>query len=107
MDWASLAAFVAVDRVRVKGRHQAVNIHTVRAATGEDDVALRDELAAWHRALALWRARRFAEFEPAIQALQARNANYCLYRLYAERLAFLLRSPPGPDWDGTTAFDVK
>ena len=104
---ATACAWQELDRVRVKGRHQAVSIHTVRAATGEDDVALRDELAAWHRALALWRARRFAEFEPAIQALQARNANYYLYRLYAERLAFLLRSPPGPDWDGTTAFDVK
>jgi len=100
-------AWQELDRVPVKGRHQAVSIHAVRAAAGEDNAELRDELAAWHQALALWRARRFAEFEPAIQALQARNANYYLYRLYAERLAFLLRSPPGPDWDGTTAFDVK
>ena len=96
-----------LDRVRVKGRHQAVSIHTVRAAAGQDDVALQEELAAWRQALSLWRAGHFAEFGSAVEALQARNANYCLYRLYAERLVFLLRFPPGPDWDGTTVFDAK
>lgn len=96
-----------LDRVRVKGRHQAVSIHTVRAAAGQDDVALQEELAAWRQALSLWRAGHFAEFGSAVEALQARNANYYLYRLYAERLVFLLRFPPGPDWDGTTVFDVK
>ena len=79
----------------------------MRAAAGQDDVALQEELAAWRQALSLWRAGHFAEFGSAVEALQARNANYCLYRLYAERLVFLLRFPPGPDWDGTTVFDAK
>ena len=96
-----------LDRVRVKGRQQAVAIHTVRAAAGQGDAALRAELALWAQALPLWRAGRFAEFQTRLDSLRARNANYYLYHLYAERLASLLRTPPGADWDGTTVFDAK
>ena len=96
-----------LDRVRVKGKHQAVTIHTVRAAAGQGDAALRAELALWRQALRLWRDGAFAEFDTKVNTLRERNANFYLYRLYAGRVASCLQTPPGPGWDGTTVFDAK
>ena len=96
-----------LDRVRVKGRSQAVCIHAVRAGPGGLTPELAEELALWRQALPLWRAGRFAEFEAQLDRLKRRNANFYLYRLYAERVASCLQVPPGPGWDGTTVFDAK
>ncbi len=96
-----------LDRVRVKGKQQAVTIHTVRAAAGQGDAALRAELALWRQALRLWRDGAFAEFDTKVNTLRERNANFYLYRLYAGRVASCLQTPPGPGWDGTTVFDAK
>lgn len=96
-----------LDRVRVKGRHQAVTIYTVRAPAGQADPALQAELAEWRQALPLWRAGHLEEFSTKVEALRARNANFSLYRLYAERVASALRTPPDPAWDGTAVFDAK
>ncbi|MDO5691416.1 MAG: adenylate/guanylate cyclase domain-containing protein [Pseudomonadota bacterium] len=95
-----------LDRVRVKGKHQAVTIYTVRTA-GDGPDGLTTELAQWHDALPLWRSRQFLEFQTKVNMLQRKHANFYLYRLYGERVASLLQAPPGPDWDGTTDFDVK
>ena len=96
-----------LDRVRVKGKQQAVTIHTVRAPAGQGDAALRAELALWRQALRLWRDGAFAEFATKVNTLRERNANFYLYRLYAGRVASCLQTPPGPGWDGTTVFDAK
>ena len=96
-----------LDRVRVKGKHQATTIHTVRAAPGQASAALQAELALWQAALPLWRAGSFEEFRTKVNELQQANANFFLYRLYAARVASQLQTPPGPGWDGTTDFDAK
>lgn len=96
-----------LDRVRVKGKHQATTIHTVRAAPGQASAALQAELALWQAALHLWRAGSFEEFRTKVNELQQANANFFLYRLYAARVASQLQTPPGPGWDGTTDFDAK
>ncbi|QTD45579.1 CHASE2 domain-containing protein [Ottowia testudinis] len=96
-----------LDRVRVKGKHQAVTIHTVRAAGGHDDAELRAELALWEQALRLWRAGAFAEFSEIVNILTQQHANFYLYRLYGQRVASCLQAPPAPGWDGTTVFEAK
>ena len=98
-----------LDRVRVKGKHQATTIYTVRGGPGPASTALLDELAQWQAALPLWRDGRLAEFQAKVNRLGDQNANFFLYRLYAQRVASVLETPPGsPDeWDGTTVFDVK
>lgn len=97
-----------LDRVRVKGRQQPVTIHTTRQpAPGQSLAALQEELALWDSALSDWQAGRFVSFKTKIHKLRRLNANYSPYRLYEERLTFLLRNPPGPAWDATVAFDAK
>lgn len=96
-----------LDRVCVKGKSQAVRIHTARTAVAGQSAALEAELNLWREALSLWRAGHFVEFSIKVAALKQQNANYYLYRLYAERVASCLKTPPGPEWDGTALFDAK
>ncbi len=96
-----------LDRVRVKGRHQAVSVYTVRAAGEPADAVLQAELADWHAALKLWRAGRLPEFQVRLAALRQRQPDNPLIHLYAERVAALANQPLDPAWDGTTVFDAK
>jgi adenylate cyclase len=96
-----------LDRVLVKGKTQAVAIHTVRSTPAGPTPELTAELALWRLALFLWRAARFTECAPMIETLIQRNPRFAPYRLYADRLAACLRTPPGPDWDGTAFFPDK
>ncbi|HOB67219.1 adenylate/guanylate cyclase domain-containing protein [Ottowia sp.] len=96
-----------LDRVRVRGRHQAVAIYTVRAAEGAADAALQAELAEWQQILSLWRAGRFAECRLRLALLQRRQPDSRLLALYAERLGTRPDRVADRDWDGTTVFDAK
>jgi adenylate cyclase len=75
-----------LDRVRVKGRRQAVSLYTVRAAAGDACPALQHELALWQQALADWRGQRWAACAEKIGQLRAIAPDSGLYRLYAQRL---------------------
>ena len=92
-----------LDRVRVKGRHQAASIYTVRASASDTTPALTRELALWQEALADWRSQRWTACAEKIRQLRAIAPAFGLYRLYAERLE-VLQNPAGlrPD----TAFDA-
>ena len=96
-----------LDRVLVKGKTQAVAIHTVRPAPGGPTPDLAAELALWRLALSLWRAGRFSECRPMIDSLIQRNPDFAPYRLYADRLSARLGEPPNTDWDGTALFPDK
>lgn len=92
-------------RVRVRGRQQALTIYTVREPqAGESPAWLSIELQIWEEVLERWRERDFVVCATKLQILTKRNANFSLYRLYAEQVASFLRVPPGPDWDGTADF---
>jgi adenylate cyclase len=96
-----------LDRVRVRGRHQAVAIYTARATEGAADAALQAELAEWQQVLDLWRAGRFGEFRSRLATLQQRHPDSRLLDLYAERLAARQDGASEADWDGTTVFGAK
>ncbi|MFV0679261.1 CHASE2 domain-containing protein [Ottowia sp.] len=100
-----------LDRVRVKGKSNAVHIYTVRAQAGkstpEQAKELTQELVLWNTALAHWRASRFEECKTIVESLQQQNVNYYLYRLYAERVVSYLHQPPDPNWAGTAKFEDK
>jgi len=79
-----------LDRVRVKGRRQAVSLYTVRAAADQVSPALQRELALWQQALADWREQRWTACAETIEQLRAIAPDSGLYRLYAQRLDPLL-----------------
>ena len=96
-----------LDRVRVKGKAQAVDIYTPLCLQEQLSPALADELREWKRAWAAWQARDWDACELHLLNLRRQNEKKVLYRLYAERLVSMKRSPPAPDWDGTTRLDTK
>lgn len=100
-------AWQELDCVRVKGRTQSERIYTQRARADALTPELMAELRLWQQALSLWRAGDFAAFAAMLDTLAQQNANFYLYQLYRERVASCIKTPPGPDWDGTAMFEAK
>ena len=99
--------FREVDRVRVKGKDEAVAIYEPVCMEAEVDQKLRDELRLWQHCLKYYRARDWDQAEVALLNLQRMAPSFALYALYAERIALLRKEPPGSDWDGVTRIETK
>jgi adenylate cyclase len=94
--------FKEIDRIRVKGKDEAVTIYEPLDSSG-DEVELR----LWEQALRDYRARRWDEAEMMLRELHRMRPAYGLYALYLERVEEKRRVAPPPDWDGVTTFDEK
>lgn len=92
-----------LDRVRVKGKGQAVTIYTAMrpAESAERD----DELRRHHQALACYDAGRFEDALAAFSALE-RDRPSALYTLYVTRCTTLRHAPPS-NWDGVWTLSAK
>jgi adenylate cyclase len=96
-------AFRELDRVRVKGKRQAVGVYQAlayHAQLSEQQLAWLDEHAA---ALALYRA---GEFEAALSSFMALPQD-AVTELYRGRCARFLKHAPDPDWDAIETLDEK
>lgn len=75
-----------LDTVRVKGRNQAVTIHTVRAREEELTPELAEELSLWSATLKAWLQADLAECEARLRELRQRNPSFVPYQLYEQRI---------------------
>lgn len=92
-----------LDLIAVKGKKEAVRIHTVLG----DETVLNDpeykSLKAGHdEMLTLYRTQRFEEALKRIESLRGRLGGVMdgFYDLYEERIREYLENPPPSDWDG-------
>jgi adenylate cyclase len=99
--------FRELDRVRVKGKDEPVNIFEPIGIEGQVDKTVMGEIKLWHKALAAYRAQRWDEAEMDLLNLQRMAPGSRLYELFFERIKQRRDDPPGPDWDGATAFTTK
>ena len=99
--------FREVDRIKVKGRDEALSVYEPIGAEAEVEPRRREELALWDRVLRSYRARLWDEAEAGLQELQRINAACELYRVFSGKVADRRREPPPADWDGVTVFDEK
>jgi adenylate cyclase len=99
--------FREVDRIKVKGKDEAVNIYEPLGLEGEVDRKQLDELKVWTQALRAYRSQQWDQVEVSLLNLQRMNPDCGLYQVYAEKVAEKRRQPPPADWDGVTAFDEK
>jgi adenylate cyclase len=93
-----------LDRVRVKGKTEAVELWEVLAEAGNQDARTRVE--AWNEALALYEARDWAAAAGAFAALEAGEGEgpaAVLARRCRQRVA----DPPPADWDGIETLTEK
>ena len=96
-----------LDRVRVKGKAQSVNIYTPLADQSQASSLNAEELACWQQVLAHYRAQDWAQCGQSLAALRHQAPQSVLYALYASRLEEMMSRPPPSDWDGATHFDTK
>ena len=99
--------FKEIDRIKVKGREEALSIYQPIGLKGEADKKLLDELKLWDQALRAYRVQQWDQVEVALLNLLRMDPECDLYQLYANRVAEFRRTPPPAGWEGVTAFDEK
>lgn len=100
-------AWQELDKVRVKGKDQAVAIFWPLAPADRIDKDSTAELKTWGMALKTYRAQDWDQCDVQLLNLQRANGKKFLYRLYAERVASMRLLPFDPEWDGATNFETK
>lgn len=99
--------FRELDRVKVKGKDEPVEIFEPMGVVGQVEQKVLDEVELWHKALKAYRAQNWDEAEKDLLNVQRMAPKCKLYQLYLERINQCRIDPPGPDWDGVTAFKTK
>ena len=100
--------FKEIDRIKVKGKEEAVTIYEPLGAEGEIGKQVQDEIKLWNQTLRAYRAQQWDQVEVNLLNLQRMNPACALYsRVYVERVSEFRRKPPPAGWDGVTAFDEK
>lgn len=99
--------FREVDRIKVKGKDEAVNIYEPLGVEGEVERKAQEELKIWNQALRAYRTQQWDQVEVSLLNLQRMSPDCGLYQAYAQKVSEKRRNPPPPDWDGVTAFDEK
>jgi adenylate cyclase len=99
--------FREVDRIKVKGKDEAVTIYEPLGLEGEVERKALDELKLWNQALRAYRAQQWDQVEVGLLNLQRMNPDCGLYQRYVEKVAEKRRHPPPADWDGVAMFDEK
>ena len=93
-------AFREIDLLRVAGRDEPVRVFEPVLASA----APPETHAAFAAAMALYRAREFAEAKTAFRALAARDPAAARFAARAETYAIV---PPPEDWDGVNTLGSK
>jgi adenylate cyclase len=96
-----------VDRVVVKGRTEGVAIYEPLGRAGEVAEAVLQDVERFHKALGLYRKRRWVEAMQLFEALSAKSPETKLYKLYIARAANYIDHAPEPTWNGTWVFTTK
>ena len=94
-----------LDLVRVKGKEKAVRIFELAGYADEVDEDKRAAIERFEQGVSLYRGRewdRAAELFAPLAGTGDRAA-----ALYLGRIERMRAEPPGPEWDGVTAFDHK
>lgn len=99
--------FRQLDRVRVKGKQEGVNIYQLVCDKAAQDSALEAELLLHHQALNLYFAKQFDASEALFQQLHQAHPDTKVYDLYLERIAVFKTTPPPENWDGVYTHTSK
>lgn len=96
-----------LDRVRVKGKEQAVSIYEPLGFEADIGQSRSEELKLWMMMLRAYRAQEWDQAEIALINMQRRTPSAGLHELYASRITYYRKHPPPANWDGVTVFDRK
>ena len=100
-------AWREIDRVKVKGKDEAITVYEPLGAAAELDAATQEELRLWTQALRAYRSRNCDLAEVNLVNLQRLAPGRMLYHVYAEKVTRARSTPLTADWEAVTAFDEK
>ena len=100
-------AWQELDKVRVKGKEQAVAIYWPLAPLARISPEVAEEVKTWSSFLRAYRAQNWDQADVLLINLMRMNAKKYLYQLYSERVASMRLLPFDPEWDGATNFETK
>ncbi len=100
-------AFREVDRIKVKGKDEAITVYEPLGMAAALDSALQEELRIWNQALRAYRSRNWDLAEVSLINLQQVAPGCILYRVYAEQVQRARSTPMTADWEPVTVFDEK
>lgn len=92
--------FRHLDRVRVKGKQEGINIYEVVNKAKNLTPDLQQELEEHHRGMSCYFEQRFDEAAEVFTKLHDTFPETKIYKLYMERLATFKETPPPSNWDG-------
>ncbi len=94
-------------RLRVKGKLQAIEVHTLHGPTGTLPAAEKEFVESYRAGYAALVGRRYAEAVAALsRALALQPGDLSTRRWHAEALTFT-HTPPPPDWEPIISLDSK
>jgi adenylate cyclase len=99
--------FKEIDKIKVKGKDEALTIYEPVGGNIEVDKRTSDEIKLWQQTLGLYRSRQWDQVDVNLLNLHRMNPECALYDLYSKEAASKRRNPPPPEWDGVTVFDEK
>ncbi|MDZ7938411.1 MAG: adenylate/guanylate cyclase domain-containing protein [Rhodoferax sp.] len=100
-------AWQELDKVRVKGKDQAVGISWPLAPKERVSKDVAEEVKTWGAFLRAYRSQDWDQADVLMLNLLRMNAKKYLYQLYSERVASMRLLPFDPSWDGATNFETK
>ncbi len=100
-------AFREIDRIKVKGKDEAITVYEPLGLVAGLDTATQEELRIWHQALRAYRSRNWDLAEVNLINLQHLAPSCILYRVYAEQIKRARSTPMTADWEPVTVFDEK
>lgn len=106
-DAAPEFAYIELDRVRVKGKTEAVGIFEPLGRRDELPKESRQLRARHKQALMLYREQQWDAAEREFFSLAQSEPDRPLYGIYLDRIAHFRQHPPGEGWDGVFTFSTK
>ncbi len=100
-------AYRDLDRVRVKGKDEPVEIFEPLALLEDFNEAQRAALEAYHQALAAYRACDWLHAHKLFRELHRAEPGVKIHEIYLERIEAYRANPPDDDWDGVYTHTSK
>jgi adenylate cyclase len=95
-----------LDLVRVKGKFLPVRLYEI-LGLGSERSQWSALIERFEGGLAAYRARRWEEARDIFASIAVEYHGDGPSKLYMERCEEMMKTPPGPDWDGVTIMETK